>query len=84
MACVAWICDLLTRTLTSRARLLHREKALLHPHLPMAATGGAVDWLRAFLCAIAVAGFTSDGSRNLDFYSRSTYRVFQAQVEVVA
>ena len=76
MTGIARIFNLLACTLTARTRLLHREESLLHAYLPMAATGCAVDRLRAFLSTRTVTGLAGYSSRNLYFNRRSTHRVF--------
>ncbi len=74
----------LAAAVTFRARLLNREKALLHAHLAMAVAGRALDRLGAGLGARAMAGLAFVQRRNADLGFGAARGFLQRDLEVVA
>ena len=74
------IFDDLAGTATGRTRLLHREKALLHPYLAHAITGTTSFRPRTLLGPGAVAGVALSMAGNADLNGFAFYRLFQIQL----
>src|SRR5690554_6716393 len=76
--------DLLATAVTMWTRLLDREKALLHAHLPYSLTGGAIHRRRTLAGTAAVTSAALHCSRYTDFDCGSFNSIFQRQFQVIA
>src|SRR5690606_30802826 len=80
----ARLLDARTRAAADRARLLDREKALLHTHVAVAGARRARDALRAGRRPRAVARSARDPARNLDLDRVARDRLLERELELVA